>query len=95
MGRREPAIEVMLSKDSISVCLGRSANGEEQGDGEDWYGMEAVDGEENRYTHCRATVYNHKATNGVCEIPARTGWVVDDIWVAKGSVEYAIGRDCC
>ena len=26
MGRRDPAIRVMLSKDSISVCLGRGAN---------------------------------------------------------------------
>ena len=97
MGRREPTIGVMLSKDSISVCMGGGANTRRwgKGDGVGWYGMEAARAGEHRYTHCRATVYDHNATNAVSEVPARMGCGVYGIRVAKGGVRFTIRIDRC
>ena len=59
------------------------------------HGMEAARAGEHRYTHCRATVYDHNTTNAVSEVPARTGCGVYGIRVAKGGVRFTIRIDRC
>ena len=63
-----------------------------------WYEMEVARVEECKYTHCRATVYDHKSTTSVDEIPARTGLCVGRYlrYAQTGVVCDSIARcDCC